>query len=906
MTGSDTVLAGRESELTDLEQRLLGTVGAGPSVVLVEGPTGAGRTALVRGLADRLARAPEASTRLHATAWPWEADRSGGVLSRLGGPDGEGAPPDLFATAARVADAWRELPGPVLVVVDDAQHCDPATLQALTTTVHHHRDLASLVVLTRPDPDRDRPPGDADRILDRIADHVVRLGPLDATAIGRLAARAGVSLTPSLAQHLRDHTGGLARHVVALLAEVPAEAWSGPAPTLPAPSYVAAGVHRSLEEATSSTTALVEAAAVLEPPVDLVLAARLADVADVLPALDEAQRAGLLTVQERLGVTVVTLHDRMVRAAVLDRAGPARRAALHARAAEVVDDAALALLHRGAASILPEDDLADRLDAMATVRAGEGAWAGAADLLVRASRTTSDPRLRGERLVRAVDAMLGAGDTRTAAGFVPEVEALRETPMSNVVLGYLACLQGRPRQAEVSLQRAWDVVDPAADPEVAAVVAQRFVLHSLARCSGTDLVGWADRALELARPSAPAAIEAAAIRGLGLAASGRLEEAFESYAALDDQVTHGAVVQRVRMGLGWLLLQADEPERARAELEAARPTDISGGSARISLWAHAWQARAHFVTGDWDAALRVLEAGLVLVDRSGHDLVAPLLHWTAAQVHSLRGEWERAEAAIRAADVGVHTYEIMRIPSCLARAHHAEARADYAAVLRALEPLTEPWARSCVDEPGQWPWQDIWANALVIEGRPDEAAAFLDEHEPRARDRGHRSTQARLAFVRGRLVGASGDIGAARTHFERALHLLAGLPLRYDRARVHFAYGQTLRRAGKRRDADAELSTARDTYAALGAWAYVRRCERELKAGGLNSPRADRGIDELTPQEQAVTELVARGMSNREVAAELFIADKTVQYHLTRTYAKLGIRSRAELAALQAPATEND
>ena len=88
-------------------------------------------------------------------------------------------------------------------------------------------------------------------------------------------------------------------------------------------------------------------------------------------------------------------------------------------------------------------------------------------------------------------------------------------------------------------------------------------------------------------------------------------------------------------------------------------------------------------------------------------------------------------------------------------------------------------------------------------------------------------------------------------------------------------------------------------YLSLGAQTYVQRCERELKAGGLHPMRGPRGQVELTPQEEAVTVLVAQGLSNREVAAELYVSPKTVQYHLTRIYAKLGVRSRAELAAVR-------
>ena len=118
--------------------------------------------------------------------------------------------------------------------------------------------------------------------------------------------------------------------------------------------------------------------------------------------------------------------------------------------------------------------------------------------------------------------------------------------------------------------------------------------------------------------------------------------------------------------------------------------------------------------------------------------------------------------------------------------------------------------------------------------------------------------------------------------------------------RARFANGGRHGRAGKRRDADAIISTARDIYLSLGAHTYVQRCERELKAGGLHMMRGTRGHAELTPQEEAVTALVAQGLSNREVAAELYVSPKTVQYHLTRIYAKLGLRSRTELAAARA------
>ncbi|WP_444861226.1 response regulator transcription factor [Arthrobacter globiformis] len=117
-----------------------------------------------------------------------------------------------------------------------------------------------------------------------------------------------------------------------------------------------------------------------------------------------------------------------------------------------------------------------------------------------------------------------------------------------------------------------------------------------------------------------------------------------------------------------------------------------------------------------------------------------------------------------------------------------------------------------------------------------------------------------------------------------------------------------MRRAGKRRLASSVLRVARDLYDSLGAATYVDRCDRELKATGLdvgNLPDPSGAVlaavtrpqVQLTAKEQAVAELVAAGATNKEAARALFLAEKTVQYHLIRIYGKLGIRSRSELAA---------
>jgi len=219
-------------------------------------------------------------------------------------------------------------------------------------------------------------------------------------------------------------------------------------------------------------------------------------------------------------------------------------------------------------------------------------------------------------------------------------------------------------------------------------------------------------------------------------------------------------------------------------------------------------------------------------------------------------------------------------------------------VLRALEPLTTLRDRDAIDEPGFWPWRDLYGDALVSAGQLDEADSFLTPHEALASHRRRRSEIARLARVRGHIQSARGDAEGAEATFRHGLDQLGRLPLPFQRALIELAYGQTLRRHGKRRAAAAQLQAAADRFSMLQARPYQERCERELVACGL-APAERRNFDptRLTAQEQAVARLVGEGLSNRQVAAELFVSIKTVQFHLTHIYSKLGISSRAELAA---------
>lgn len=867
---------GRDAELSELTAALRRSIEHGVQSVALLGPPGIGKTTLTQQLARTAGHV------LWARATPWETGLAGGVLAQLLHTD---PPPDPVAAAAALAT--RISPDePTLLVVDDAEHTDPLSVQALSTFRRHHGELAALLVLTGT-----RLGG---ALID-VADTELLLAGLGEPSVAALAAGRGRTLHPAMVAELVRHTGGNPRDVTALLDEVPDTVWAQPDAVLPSPDTVRTRTRMRMDRCTPQARQLVEALAILGEDGTLSTATTLAGVEDPLPALDAAVGAGLLVTTTPFAPRVA---DPATAAAVLELMGVARAAATHRRAAALVEDPARRLAHLVAATPLPDPVLADEVAELALARGAAGAWRQAASLFLDSARLSAPGPARDERTIRGVDALIAAGDCIAAAARIPAVENLRETPLRNAVLAYLAILRGRAAEAEIRLDQAWDIVNHDREPGTAALIAQRRVLHSLIRCRGEELVDWADRALSLADPDSAAAIESAAIRGLGLLAAGHPRRANAAYADLSTRVRHGPQAQRVTMGRGWVQFICDDIEGAQASLESAVAAAELGGSRRITLWSLAWLARVQFALGDWSRAVESVERGRRLAVVSGIVVTTPLLEWTAAQIGALRGDWAAATSAAQAAAAPAGDYPMMVIPALLARAQIAEAEADYAKVRRIAEPLIRMAPGTSLQEPGYWPWPDLLANAMVLSGQLDEADAFLRPHEQRAKARKHRSAQAQLGYARGRLHGARGDIHAARCSFEAALDLLSGLPLRYDTARVNFAFGQTLRRAGKRAQADAVISTARELYLALGASTYVTRCDRELKAGGLHQSRVDRPDVTLTPQEEAVTALVAQGLSNREVAAELFVSAKTVQYHLTRIYAKLGVRSRTELAAL--------
>ncbi|MCU1569232.1 MAG: transcriptional regulator, luxR family [Pseudarthrobacter sp.] len=927
--GADWPLVGRDAVFEELLE-ILRTVRKGKvGTVVLTGPSGSGKTAVLESFLEHCRTGARGVRILSAMGDEWEAQFALAGYSQLmltsplrsakaydGGPHLP-ATPVAALSADQVVNYASTLSthleglqshGSVVVAVDDVHKLDVESLRILTFVTRRLHGKRILFLLTLNPAEAPRIPAG---VLDFLTGHQVEripMEPLTAQQVQEVARRFhGIDLSVTAAHGLVRHTGGLPQPVVELLRELPPETWLTWFPSLPPTSRIRARVRSVLDAASPGLVAVAEAASVLGRSAGPAEVGAVSGVASVLEALDEGHRAGLLGLSVDQARSAVVFVEPGTAEAIYEQIVPSRRIALHRLAAEAVEPEGEKLGHRVSATPAADQSLAEELEDFAARQADVGAWQDVATALFSASRLSLDIRARNYRLLRAVDALVGAGNVAEAQTWSAAVDALPPSPLRSSVLGYLSTVSGQNDSAQSQLEMAWRTSNPEREPKAAAQVAQRFVLHGVASWDGPMITGWAERAMALTEPGTPAHVESEAIYGLGLYARGRLGEAEAAYQRAFAHAAENAQKQRVQMGAGWLALRMDNVEAALVNFESAAPTEYRGGSLRISLWAEAWLARTHLVLGNWDAAAATIARSSVRLETSRMPLIRPLLYWTAAELWSMRGDWDRARYYVSQAAVQPGTYRAMQVPASLARARFHEARADYESALAVLQPLTDldPWTE---DRVSFWPWQDTYVNALVMTDQLDTADAFLTSFEGLRREREVPSDMARIAWARGRLLAAQGDPDAAREHFEAALGHLRGLNRPYLRARISFAFGQSMRRAGKRRLASSVLRAARDLYDSLGAATYVERCDRELKATGLDVGNLPDPADsvltaardhhaQLTAQEQAVAELVAGGATNKEAARALFLAEKTVQYHLTRLYRKMGIRSRSELAA---------
>jgi ATP/maltotriose-dependent transcriptional regulator MalT len=324
------------------------------------------------------------------------------------------------------------------------------------------------------------------------------------------------------------------------------------------------------------------------------------------------------------------------------------------------------------------------------------------------------------------------------------------------------------------------------------------------------------------------------------------------------------------------------------------------GPIRLAVLAYAHLADAEYRAGAWSASTVHGDRAVELAQGQGVRWLLPLAHAVASFARSGRGELSAASAHVAAAEEQASRWSdpSPRLWWRTAAARLAQARHDPAAMVAATAPLWADVDGPGTSQPGVQPWLHLYALGAARSGMDDEARRALVELERRAR-----TSNLATARVRADLVQLTIDLTSPTDrHALRCRDEPFGAADALDRALLHLARGKTWRRAGKRRRAVEELDRGRALLVDLDAGPFLADCDAELAACGRRT--AGPVLAGLTARELAVATAAAAGTRNKVIAADLLMSVKTVEYHLSNVYAKLGVQGRGELArALDGPST---
>ena len=897
------MLYGRDTEQAVLRELLDGVRSGGSGALVVCGDPGIGKTALLAhaetaGLrvlrsfgVESEAELPYAG--LHLLLHP--------VLDRLDalpavqaqalrgalGLASTGAP-DQFLVGLAVLSLLSELAddGPVLVVVDDAQWLDRASGEALLFAA---RRLGA------------EPVG----VL-----FAARTGGFPAPGVPELSLRglAPADAAALLAEHATGLDAGARHRVLAeavgnplALIELPTAAVSGGAALTDRLRDAFQAQVRTLPDAVRT---LLEVAAA-DDTGDLGVVLRAGGTLGAGAAeLDAAVRAGLVTSEDRL-----SFRHPLVRAAVWHGTPPGRRIAVHAALATALDrpaDADRRAWHLASATTGTDEQVAAELERTAAWAGERSGHAAAAAAYERAAQLSAEPAAHLRRLTLAAEAAAEAGDLDRSDALAAGAQRLGT---------------GDPASAArlTSVRAAAEFWRGAPPP------AHERLLRGAARVAGTDQhlalsmlvealhVGWYAGERQLSE--SVARLRSALIPGDPLTPLARLlihaGTPIVGAAEGDDETdwaAPGAMAAAVHTaekepgtailvaGLGLILGQeAVTIELAEEQVELARRQGRVGWLPQALFYL----ACGRQFTGWQVEAAAAAEEGLAIardidqrqwIDRLGEPRA--YLAAVAGDEDECRRITDQALAGIAGGDPA---WRVPWVHAALGLLELGHGRAESA--LTWLTPLAEGRARFHIPATRSTP--DL-VEAAVRAGRPETAAGAFTQYQRWA-------AHARQPWIDAVVLRCQALLGpdeAAGESYAAALAAYRRLNRPFDEARTALLYGEWLRRARRRMEARTHLSAALDGFDKLGAAPWSARARAELGATGSPAPESPTGLAaRLTPQELQIVRLAARGLSNKDIAAQLFLSHRTVGYHLYKAYPKLGVMSRAELTDLDLQST---
>ena len=776
--------------------------------------------------------------------------------------------------------------GPLLCLIDDAQWLDVASADALVFAARRLgvEGIVMLFAAREGESRRFDAPGLAG----------LSIGPLDRQAslsiLGATAPNAVVHVRDRLLEESAGNPLAL-RELPVALSEAQLAGRSPLPEALPLTQRLRTTYTDRAERLSPATQASLLLAAADDTGELRILTAAAAELGLETDALDPAERAGL--VSTRSG-TLAFAHP-LIRAAIYDSATRATRQRTHAALADVLvaerrEDRSL--WHRTMTSDTSNEELARALDAFARQSERRGGHASAASAFERAAELSEEEDRRGRRLAAAAEAAWHAGQADRGRELVRRALPSAERAQRAQLLHLVGVIEGRSGSLGTAVRTLQEAARVSDDPSVTLEI-----LHHAATMAG--YAGLYEAAIAFGQHAAtlPTATErdrylASAI---GAYASSLTGDHAQGAAHAAEAVQIAERINDATCLLGAAITAGRHGIAADSLAMVTRVVDIVRRRALVSLLPLALQAQARefIYTGRFDLSYSAAEEGWRLALDVGQTWAASVnlsylavldaFRGAGALVHERTASLEGLVARSGARTI-TNNIATARAVLDLGVGRPGPALDHFLPMLAATRPESDPnFALGVPDA----------VEAAVRTDRVDEVTEPFKRFERWVRAVPTPARRSLLARCHALLDEAEGE-----PHFAEAVRLAPGLSP-FDRARTEQLYGEWLRRHRRRADARPHLRIALELFREMAVPPWEARAQGELRASGETARRRDPSTrDQLTPQELQIARLVATGMTNPEVAAQLFLSPRTIDYHLRKVFVKLEISSRAELAEL--------
>jgi DNA-binding CsgD family transcriptional regulator len=901
------VFVGRAAELARVAEVVTRVEAGQPWLVAIEGDPGVGKTALARrclgaapGLTVLSARADQAETDLDFGLVDQLFRAAGGVMPPVLDADSTDSAASSFAMGAQLLAAVGEqqASGPIAILVDDLQWADRRSVEALTFTLRRLSvDPVVAFVIYRGS--SDQLDETAQRLLvsmeNRVCLPLSGLGPDEVAALAVALTTAPVD--DNAVRWLCQGTGGHPLYLRTVLSagfDVDPRVPGRP----PLPRSLAAAVGDHLRVLPPETRVILEMLAVLELLTPLAQLGHAAEVESPSAAIEPAVASGLVNWWPEEPTCPVEIRHPLVRDAVYAGITATRRRMLHVRAAALVSESA-SWAHRVAALDRPDEGLAVELEQLAGEEGAVGRLLLAATHLQWASAVSPARADRERRLLTAALHLTLAEESRGLA-LRPAVEETAPSPLRSCVLGTMAFSSGQLGEAEQLFSRALAQArdDPGSQP-LAALIAGRLAGTYSLLGDGEKVMTLGRWALSTGHLGAAATSQIRAVIAIGASQAAGPHAALAELEYLDADPARVSLVDVDSLSFrGVLGLQTGDLGQAVRDLTASLRLSRKGATLLLGLRASCYLALAQYLAGQWDDVLLTSEQGFSAAAIHSRHYELPLLHLAAACVPAGRGAAEEAERHARLAEETAASldYGQEKLFAAMARALVCQASGDYLGMADALGHWRDAAVLDGRSRVYTMLWRPLLAEGLIGSGQTDGAAVVLERM--RAEDGQVSYVGPALAWLEGWLAEHRGAPKEAQRIYQRGEET-ASTQSPVHVARLLLAHGRLLRRTGERRGAVDRLRRANDLYTVLRAEPFVARAEEELAKCRLPSdPARKQPVLALTSRETEVAHLVGKGLSNPEIAAELFISRKAVEYHLGNIYAKCGVPGRQQLRRL--------